>query len=103
MKTFIASYLLCLASLSLSSCTTFPATTFTTENVMKVHQGMSSNEIFAMFGGPKNISVRVCGMPPNQWTCTTWDYDVFPDGDAEFTFAGEHTSLILNDFNVDRK
>ncbi|MHB1141420.1 MAG: hypothetical protein ACYC1T_06670 [Sulfuricaulis sp.] len=91
----------CLISLSLSSCSTLP-TTFTTENIMNVHQGMSSNEILTLFGKPKNISVSVCGTPPNQWTCTTWEYGEFPYDRASFTFSGNHDSLKLNNFKVDR-
>jgi len=69
---------------------------------MKLHVGMSSKEILAMFGDPKNIDVSVCGKPPKQWTCTTWEYGQSPYDSASFTFAGDHDSLVLNDFNVDR-
>lgn len=69
---------------------------------MKVHQGMSSNDILAMFGEPKNVDVSVCGRPPNQWTCTTWGYGEFPYDSAYFRFSGEHNSLKLNDFKIDR-
>jgi len=102
--------ILCYVSLiylTLSSCSTLPSTsylpsTFSTENIMKIHRGMSSDEILTMFGKPKNLSVRVCGIPPNQWTCTTWEYGQFPYDRASFTFNGEHGSLKLNNFNVDR-
>ncbi len=90
-----------LISLTLSSCSTLP-TTFSTENIMKIHQGMNSNEILTLFGKPKNFKVRVCGTPPNQWTCTTWEYGEFPYEHASFTFSGKHDSLKLNDFKVDR-
>jgi hypothetical protein len=46
---------------------------FTTANIMKLHQGMNSDEILQLFGEPKNISSAVCGIDPNQWTCTTWE------------------------------
>jgi hypothetical protein len=69
---------------------------------MKLHQGMSSDEILTLFGEPKNITVRECGQPPNQWTCTTWEYGEFPNDRASFTFNGEHDSLKLNNFKVDR-
>lgn len=75
---------------------------FTTENIMKVHQGMSSNEILKLFGEPKNISSSVCGKPPNQWNCTTWEYGKSPYGTASFTFSGEHGSYLLNNFRIDR-
>jgi len=76
---------------------------FTTENIMKVHPGMSSDEILALFGQPKNISSSVCGSATgNPWRCTTWEYGEFPYGRATFTFSGEHGSYILNDFKVDR-
>jgi len=89
--------------LTLSSCSTlFLPSTFTTENIMKVHQGMSSEEILTLFGKPKDFSVRICGQPPNQWTCTTWEYGEFPYDRASFSFSGNHGSLRLNDFTVDR-
>lgn len=83
----------CLISL-LTACADL---TFTKENVMKVHQGMSSNEVLKLFGQPDSIDAAVCGKPPNQWNCTTWKY-VF--GDASFTFSGERNHLKLNNFNV---
>jgi len=97
-------------SLLLASCATIPTSTsksalpssFTTENIMKVHQGMRSNEILQLFGEPKNISSAVCGRVPNQWTCTTWEYGNSPYGRARFTFSGKHGSYVLNDFDVDR-
>jgi hypothetical protein len=97
----------CLVSSSLSSCADLPATsafpaTFTTEKIMKVHQGMGSKQILALFGEPKNISAAICGMPPQQWTCTTWEYGEFPYGHASFTFSGNAGALKLNNFNIDR-
>ena len=69
---------------------------------MKVHQGMSSDEILQLFGKPKSIRSAVCGRAPNQWTCTTWEYGEFPYDRASFTFSGEQGSYILNNFDVDR-
>ncbi len=102
MRLLVTLCLVSLISLSLSSCSALPMT-FTTENIMKVHQGMSSDEILKMFGKPKNIAVRVCGKPPNQWTCTTWEYGEPPYDHARFRFSGDHDSLKLNDFEVDRE
>jgi hypothetical protein len=90
-----------LISMSLSACDTLPQS-FSTEKVMKVHQGMSSDQILSMFGKPKNIRVAVCGQPPNQWTCTTWEYRGYFDDRASFTFNGEPDHLWLNNFSVDR-
>ena len=70
---------------------------------MKLHQGMSSNEILALFGEPKNISVTVCGKSPNHWNCTTWEYGEIAHDWAIFVFSGKNNSLKLNNFNVDRK
>lgn len=85
--------------LFLSACTTF-----STEKVMKVRQGMSSNEILEMFGKPKNVSQSVCGTATgNPWTCTTWEYGEHGWGDrASFTFSGESENLILNNFSFNR-
>ena len=89
-------------SLLLASCTSTLSSSFTTENIMKVHPGMSSDEILQLFGEPKNISSAVCGRAPNQWACTTWEYGEFPYDRASFIFSGEHGSYILNNFDVDR-
>jgi len=103
-----------LIPLLLASCETIPVSTsalllssalpssFTTENIMKVHQGMDSGEILQLFGDPKSISSAVCGSAPNRWRCTTWKYGDFPYDRASFTFSGEHGSYILNNFDVVR-
>jgi len=93
--TFLAVTLLACALLTACS-------TFSTENIMKVHAGMSSNEIRSMFGDPTNVSTSVCGKPPRVWTCTTWEYQESPYSRASFTFADVRGSLRLNNFNVDR-
>ncbi len=87
----------------LSACSTLPFS-FTTKNIMKIHQGMSSKEVLKMFGNPKNVSQSVCGgATDHTWTCTTWEYGKFPYQRATFTFAGDNAdSLILNSFEVDR-
>lgn len=101
MRTVATLFFLCLTSPLIVSCSTLPMS-FTTENIMKLQQGMSSTEILTMFGEPKNVDVSVCGQPPRQWTCTTWEYGEFPYDRASFTFAGDHNSLKLNNFKVDR-
>lgn len=101
MRIFTTLSFLGLISLSLNSCSEL-LSKFSTENIMKVHQGMSSDEILAQFGEPENISVAVCGRSPDQWTCTTWEYGNFPYERASFTFSGEHDSLKLNNFNINR-
>ena len=90
-----------LISLLLASCSTLPST-FSTEKIMKIHQGMSSDEILTLFGEPKSISASICGRAPNQWACTTWEYGEFPYDTASFTFSGEHDSLKLNNFKIVR-
>ena len=99
-KIFTISFL-AFVSFSLSSCSTL-SSSFTTENVMKVHQGMSSDEILRLFGEPNSIRSAVCGREPNQWTCTTWEYGEFPYDHASFTFSGEPGHYILNNFDVKR-
>lgn len=107
MLTLIRVCLVIFLSLSISSCAELPANsalpnTFTTENIMKIHQGMSSKAVLALFKEPKNISVSICGRPPQQWTCTTWEYGEFSRGRASFTFSGNASSLKLNNFDIDR-
>lgn len=62
-----------LMSLLLASCETTSISTllssFTTKNIMKVHPGMSSDEILQLFGEPKSIRSAVCGQSPDQWIC----------------------------------
>jgi len=103
MRTFTSVYFLSLIFLSLASCSALPSKTFSTEKIMQIHQGMGSNEILALFGEPQKISVAVCGRPPDQWTCTTWEYGERYNKHASFTFGGQHDSLRLNDFEVDRR
>ncbi len=102
---YLLSFIL-LAPLLLTSCETMSMSalpsSFTTENIMKVHQGMSSDEILALFGEPKSIRSAICGRAPNQWNCTTWEYGDSPYDNASFTFSGEHGFYILNNFDVDR-
>lgn len=95
----------------LSSCAEFKNSShaglpdsFTSENVMKIHQGMSSGEILKTFGAPKNVSQAICGTSTGHpWTCTTWEYGGAYKDRASFTFAGDNPeSLILNNFKVDR-
>ncbi len=99
-------FLFIVVTLSLTSCATYPTSalpsSFTTKNILKVHQGMSSDEILALFGEPKSIRSAICGRAPNQWRCTTWGYGDSPYDNASFTFSGEHGSYKLNDFDVDR-
>ena len=102
----------CLMLFSLSSCVSSPnnsfgtsalPASFTTENILKIHQGMSSDEILALFGEPKSVSSAVCGgLTGASWTCTTWKYGEFPYDRASFTFSGNHGSYILNSFDIDR-
>jgi len=101
MRIFSVLSFISLISLSLLSCSTL-SQEFSTENIMKIHQGMSSEEIFTMFGEPKSISTEICGTPPDQWSCTTWKYGERPYEHASFTFSGKNNSLKLNNFNVDR-
>jgi hypothetical protein len=75
-----------------------------TENVMKIHSGMDSSKILEMFGTPKNVRQSVCGGAVGRpWTCTTWEYGDPPFEWASFTFSGGSGSLILNNYEVNRK
>lgn len=88
--------------LSLGGCATLP-TSFTVENVMRIHQGMDSEEILKEFGTPKSVRQAVCGTNTGKaWTCTTWEYGEFPYDRASFTFDSEGGSLVLNNFEVQR-
>lgn len=76
---------------------------FSTENIMKVRQGLSSNRILELFGPPKNISQSMCGASVGKpWSCTTWEYGGFPGPRASFTFADVGGNLVLNNFDINR-
>ena len=71
---------------------------------MKIHQGMTSEEILELFGEPRSISTAICGTAHDKpWTCTTWEYGELGYDYASFTFSGERGYYILNDFNIDRE
>lgn len=78
---------------------------FTTENIMKVHQGMGSKKILELFGEPKSVNASNCGglLGTERWNCTTWEYGKYANGHAKFTFSGKHNSLKLNSFKIDRE
>lgn len=69
---------------------------------MKVHQGISSDEILSMFGEPKHVDISVCGTVPNQWTCTTWGYGDYIFSSPKFIFSGKREALKLNSFSFER-
>ena len=106
MRKVYISLLIIITALSLTSCVTDLTSSlpfsFSNKNIMKIHQGMSSDEILVIFGEPKSISSSICGRSPNQWACTTWKYGHFPYENASFTFSGDHGSYILNNFKIDR-
>lgn len=102
--------LLFLFVLTLSSCAEMnsqstTSNTFSTQNVMKVHIGMSSKEIIDLFGEPKSISQSICGASTGHpWSCINWEYGKYPDDRATFTFdATNPDKVILNNFKIDRK
>lgn len=98
----IAVGLLLSACETLSTATSTLPNAFTTENIMKTQQGMSSEEILKMYGTPKSVSQAVCG-DKKPWTCTTWEYGEFPYDRATFTFSGNAENKTLNDFKIERK
>ncbi|MFI5305227.1 MAG: hypothetical protein ACHQYP_10595 [Nitrospiria bacterium] len=106
----IATVLLLIALFSWSHMpTSFAAdsrlpSSFTIENIMKVHQGMNSKEILQMFGPPKNVRQEECIASGEMRTCTTWEYGFYPVEGASFTFVGDnHDALILDKFNFRNK
>lgn len=95
----------CATSASTPSKTSALPASFTTENILSIKEGISSDKILATFGEPKSVSSSVCGglFGSKRWRCTTWKYGDFPYDRAEFTFREENGSLILNSFSVDRE
>lgn len=95
MKVFIA----LVSLLVIYGCSTLPQT-FTSQNIMKIQQGMKSEEILKMFGEPKSIDQGICGKGEGRWTCTTWKYGEFLEQNASFTFSGDSGSYLLNNFTI---
>lgn len=90
-------FILLLMPLLLSACSgvqSNPQNGFTTENIMKIKRGMSSDEILGLFGEPNNVRVTEYD--------TTWEYGDYPIYRASFEFSGEHDSLKLDSFNIKR-
>jgi hypothetical protein len=88
-----------IVSVALTGCQEMPLSA-NTENMMKIHAGMTSDKILEMFGTPTSVSQSVCGAAVDKpWNCTTWKYGEYGDR-ASFTFSGDHGSLILNNFDV---
>lgn len=99
---FLISFLLMSCAVSPAITSALPAS-FSTQNIMTVHQGMRSEDILELFGEPNSIKTAVCGAGSSQWNCTTWEYGDFPYDRASFTFSGSHGALILNNFSVERE
>jgi len=79
--------------------------TFTTENILKVQSGMSSNEVLKLFGAPKSVRQDICGSASgNPWECVTWKYGDILYDEATFTFSRKSKDvMILNNFDINRK
>lgn len=76
---------------------------FTTQNIMKVRQGMEAAEVIMLFGAPRNVSQTTCGTATdNPWLCTTWEYGSSSHGNASFTFSFGEETMLLNDFKIKR-
>lgn len=78
--------------------------TFSPENIMKIHHGMSAIEIAKTFGAPIDVRQAVCGSDTasGPWICFTWEYGNAPYQTASFTFGAQNGDLLLNNFNIDK-
>ena len=77
------------------------SSSFSSENILNIRQGMGSKKILKLFGAPKSISQTVCASKTdNPWNCITWEYGTNYDDRASFTF---NDSFLLNHFNVDKE
>ena len=72
---------------------------FTTDNILKLKVGMSSNEVIAIFGKPIKTSGSTCGGAVGKpWTCITWFYG---DYTPSLTFQQEQDGILyLNSWNM---
>ena len=90
------------ASILLLSCSTLPLN-FTTENIMKVKVGMTSDEIAQLFGKPKSIKSTTCGTDTDEpWQCIIWTYGDYEYQHADFYFSTINDVMLLNHFDIRR-
>jgi hypothetical protein len=102
----LAAVITVLAAATLTGCAMMVAemtTPFTTENIMQVHAGMSSESVLKLFGPPRDVSFASCGAAVGKpWNCTTWDYKDEASNRASLTFASRDGGLVLNDYHIYR-
>ena len=91
-------------SLLLTGCVTTSTTTFTDEQVLSIKEGMTSDEVLALFGAPDDVEVSTCGgrMGIPVWNCTVWRYGDYDTDNAGFYFSTHDGVLHLASYDIDR-
>ena len=96
----------------ISGCAT--QSSFTQENIDKLHVGMSAVTVKQIFGDPNDVRLSTCGgnTSSGSWTCETWTYrttDVWSGRSirSSFTFSVDNQTSgnvgkKLNNWDVKR-
>lgn len=101
----IVSTLFTLTLVALSGCETSTqiakaTTNFSTENVLKVREGMLEEEIVALFGYPDSVRSMTCSLRNK---CKAWEYEQDrPRVRAMFVFENVGNSWVIDDFDIRR-
>ena len=87
-------------------------TIFTSDNVMRLKVGMTTDEVITLFRRPNRIERSTCGgkTPGGPWPCIVWEYDVEESSDGyvttrktnTLTFNGNYDPPRLNDWTIER-
>lgn len=89
-----------LAGCGTSTQITKANTNFSTENILKVREGMLEEEIVALFGYPDNVRSMTCSLRNK---CKAWEYEQDrPRVRAMFVFENVGNSWVIDDFSIRR-
>jgi hypothetical protein len=84
-----------------NGCSTF-SQAVNDKNIMKLKDGMSSDEIIKMFGSPHKVRDTTCG-GNSPWNCIIWQYeDEWSGKEATFYFRKENGKKVLNSYDIEK-
>tara|TARA_R110002073_G_scaffold336545_1_gene535019 strand:- start:1448 stop:1783 length:336 start_codon:yes stop_codon:yes gene_type:complete len=97
---FLAVVLLLLSGCETSAQFTKASSSFSTENVLKIKEGMTQEAVVALFGYPNNVRSMTCSLKNK---CKAWEYEQdAPRVRARFVFENVGDSWIVEDFDIQR-
>lgn len=73
---------------------------FTQENIIKIRQGMTSEEVIQLFGLPVATEAEMMGLGTSRpWPAIQWYYNKYDRYSRRFTFSQENGKLYLQYWN----